>query len=142
MYRPTEDKNFMSKTEMEENIVSLLGGRVAEALILNDISTGASNDIERATQIARSMVTKYGMSEKIGALMFGSSQDEVFLGRDFGHTKEYSEETAAIIDEETKILPQIKDSFIDENLDETKTLILSEDAIKKNSPWCVWSAAL
>ena len=102
MYRPTEDKNFMSKTEMEENIVSLLGGRVAEALILNDISTGASNDIERATQIARSMVTKYGMSEKIGALMLGSSQDEVFLGRDFGHTKEYSEETAAIIDEETK----------------------------------------
>ena len=102
MYRPTEDKNFMSKTEMEENIVSLLGGRVAEALILNDISTGASNDIERATQIARSMVTKYGMSEKIGALMLGSSQEEVFLGRDFGHTKEYSEETASIIDEETK----------------------------------------
>ena len=102
MYRPTEDKSFMSKTEMEENIVSLLGGRVAEALILNDISTGASNDIERATKIARSMVTKYGMSEKIGALMLGSSQDEVFLGRDLGHTKEYSEETAAIIDEETK----------------------------------------
>ena len=102
MYRPTEDKSFMSKTEMEENIVSLLGGRVAEALILNDISTGASNDIERATKIARSMVTKYGMSDRIGALMLGSSQDEVFLGRDFGHTKEYSEETAAIIDEETK----------------------------------------
>ena len=102
MYRPTEDKSFMSKTEMEENIVSLLGGRVAEALILNDISTGASNDIERATKIARSMVTKYGMSERIGALMLGSSQDEVFLGRDFGHTKEYSEETAAVIDEETK----------------------------------------
>ncbi len=102
MYRPTEDKSFMSKTEMEENIVSLLGGRVAEALILNDISTGASNDIERATKIARSMVTKYGMSEKIGALMLGSSQEEVFLGRDFGHTKEYSEETAAVIDEETK----------------------------------------
>ena len=102
MYRPTEDKSFMSKTEMEENIVSLLGGRVAEALILNDISTGASNDIERATKIARSMVTKYGMSERIGALMLGSSQEEVFLGRDFGHTKEYSEETAAVIDEETK----------------------------------------
>ena len=102
MYRPTEDKSFMSKTEMEENIVSLLGGRVAEALILNDISTGASNDIERATKIARSMVTKYGMSERIGALTLGSSQDEVFLGRDLGHTKEYSEETAAIIDEETK----------------------------------------
>ena len=102
MYRPTEDKNFMSKTEMEENIVSLLGGRVAEALILNDISTGASNDIERATQIARSMVTKYGMSERIGTLMLGSNQSEVFLGRDFAQSKEYSEETAGIVDEEVK----------------------------------------
>ena len=102
MYRPTEDKSFMSKTEMEENIVSLLGGRVAESLILNDISTGASNDIERATKIARSMVTKYGMSERIGTLTLGQGQEEVFLGRDFGHTKEYSEERAAIIDEETK----------------------------------------
>ena len=102
MYRPTEDKSFMSKTEMEENIVSLLGGRVAEALILNDISTGASNDIERATQIARSMVTKYGMSDRMGAVMWGSSNEEVFLGRDFGHTKEYSDETAAVIDAEVK----------------------------------------
>ncbi len=102
MYRPTEDKNFMSKTEMEENIVSLLGGRVAESLILNDISTGASNDIQRATSIARSMVTKYGMSERIGALMLGSDQSEVFLGRDFAQAKEYSEETAAVIDEEVK----------------------------------------
>ena len=102
MYRPTEDKNFMSKTEMEENIVSLLGGRVAEALILNDISTGASNDIERATKIARSMVTKYGMSEKIGTLMLGTDQSEVFLGRDLAQAREYSEETAGIIDEETK----------------------------------------
>ena len=102
MYRPTEDKSFMSKTEMEENIVSLLGGRVAESLILNDISTGASNDIERATQIARSMVTKYGMSERIGTLTLGQGQEEVFLGRDLAHAREYSEETAAIIDEETK----------------------------------------
>ena len=94
----------MSKTEMEENIVSLLGGRVAEALILNDISTGASNDIERATKIARSMVTKYGMSERIGTLMLGSDQSEVFLGRDFAQAKEYSEETAGIIDEETKAI--------------------------------------
>ena len=102
MYRPTEDKNFMSKTEMEENIVSLLGGRAAEALILNDVSTGASNDIERATKIARSMVTKYGMSERIGTIMLGSGQEEVFLGRDFAQAKEYSEETAALIDEEVK----------------------------------------
>ena len=102
MYRPTEDKSFMSKTEMEENIVSLLGGRVAEALILNDISTGASNDIERATKISRSMVTQYGMSERIGTMMLGSNQEEVFLGRDFSHGKEYSDETASVIDEETK----------------------------------------
>ena len=102
MYRPTEDKNFMSKSEMEENIVSLLGGRVAEKLILDDISTGASNDIERATKIARNMVTRYGMSERVGTLALGSVQEEVFLGRDFAQSKEYSDQTAAIIDEETK----------------------------------------
>ena len=107
MYRPTEDKSFMSKTEMEENIVSLLGGRVAESLILNDISTGASNDIERATQIARNMVTKYGMSERVGTIMFGGGQGEVFLGRDFAQTKDYSEETAGIIDEEVKKIVDI-----------------------------------
>ncbi len=102
MYRPTEDKSFMSKTAMEEQIISLLGGRVAEALILNDISTGASNDIERASQIARSMVTVYGMSSRLGAIMYGQGQGEVFLGRDLAQTKNYSEETAAIIDEEVK----------------------------------------
>ena len=102
MYRPTEDKSFMSKTAMEEQIISLLGGRVAEALILNDISTGASNDIERASQIARSMVTVYGMSPRLGAIMYGQGQGEVFLGRDLAQTKNYSEETAAIIDEEVK----------------------------------------
>ena len=102
MYRPTEDKSFMSKSEMLEQIISLLGGRVAEKLILDDISTGASNDIERATKIARSMVTKYGMSERIGTIMLGTNQEEVFLGRDFSQGKEYSEETAGIIDEEVK----------------------------------------
>lgn len=102
MYRPAEDKSFRSKTEMEENIVSLLGGRVAEKLILDDISTGASNDIERATAISRAMVTKYGMSEKLGTITFGADQEEVFLGRDLAHAKEYSEETASIIDEEVK----------------------------------------
>ena len=102
MYRPTEDKSFMSKTEMEENIVSLLGGRVAEALILNDISTGASNDIERATKIARSMVTKYGMSEKIGLINYGSDDEEVFIGRDLAHTRSYGEQVAGQIDEEVK----------------------------------------
>ncbi len=102
MYRPTEDKSFMSKSEMLENIVSLLGGRVAEKIVLNDISTGASNDIERATQIARNMVTKYGMSDNIGPMMLGGNQEEVFLGRDFAHSKEYSEETAGLIDKEVK----------------------------------------
>ena len=102
MYRPTEDKSFMSKTEMEESIVSLLGGRVAEQLILNDISTGASNDIERASKIAREMVTRYGMSERLGTITYGSNQEEVFLGRDFTQQKNFSEETAGIIDEEVK----------------------------------------
>lgn len=102
MYRPTEDKSFMSRTEMVETIISLLGGRVAEHLILDDISTGASNDIERATKIARNMVTKYGMSERIGTITLGQNQEEVFLGRDIAQSKEYSEETAAMIDEEVK----------------------------------------
>ena len=102
MYRPNEDKSFMSKGEMQENIISLLGGRVAEKLILDDISTGASNDIERATKIARAMVTQYGMSDRIGPMTLGVGQEEVFLGRDLAHAKEYSEETAAIIDEEVK----------------------------------------
>lgn len=102
MYRPTEDKSFMSRTEMVESIISLLGGRVAEQLIIGDISTGASNDIERATKIARSMVTKYGMSQRVGTIMLGQDQGEVFLGRDFAQSKEYSEETAAIVDEEVK----------------------------------------
>ncbi len=104
MYRPTEDKSFMSKSEMQENIISLLGGRVAEKLILDDISTGASNDIERATKIARAMVTKYGMSDRIGPMTLGSGQEEVFLGRDFAQSKEYSEETAGLIDEEVKTI--------------------------------------
>ena len=102
MYRPTEDKSFMSRTEMIENIVSLLGGRVSEKLVLDDISTGASNDIERATKIARNMVTKYGMSERVGTITLGQNQEEVFLGRDFAQAKEYSEETASLIDEEVK----------------------------------------
>ncbi len=102
MYRPTEDKSFMSKSEMEETIVSLLGGRVAESLILNDISTGASNDIERASKIARDMVTRYGMSDKLGTITFGTNQEEVFLGRDFNQQRNFGEETAGLIDEEVK----------------------------------------
>ena len=102
MYRPSEDKSFMSKTEMEENIVSLLGGRVAEQLVLGDISTGASNDIERASKIARAMVTKYGMSSALGTIAFGSGNEEVFLGRDLAQAKDYSEQTSSLIDAEVK----------------------------------------
>ena len=102
MYQPTEDKSFMSRTEMIEQIISLLGGRASEELMLDDISTGASNDIERATKIANSMVTKYGMSTRLGTITLGSDQQEVFLGRDFAQEKTYSEETAGMIDEEMK----------------------------------------
>lgn len=99
---PKEDIFYNSKTEMLDEIVVLLGGRVAEQLMLNDISTGASNDIERATNIAKSMVTKYGMSEKLGARTFGDQNNEVFIGLDYGHTVDYSQNTAAIIDDEIK----------------------------------------
>ncbi len=97
---PTEDKSYHSKNEMLDDLVVLLGGRVAEALILGDISTGASNDIERASEISRKMVTQYGMSEKLGPIAFGSQNDEVYLGRSYGHVRNYSEKIAADIDEE------------------------------------------
>ena len=100
MSLPSEDKSYRSRNEMLEEIVVLLGGRVAEALILGDISTGASNDIERATNLVFSMITKYGMSKKLGPITYGKSDGEVFLGKEFGHTKTYSEETAAKIDAE------------------------------------------
>ena len=102
MHLPTEDKMYNSKKEMENNIVVLLAGRVAEQLVLDDISTGASNDIQRATSIARSMVTKYGMSDALGTVFYDSEQEEVFIGRDMGHTKVYSEEIAAKIDNEIR----------------------------------------
>ncbi|MBQ2847995.1 MAG: ATP-dependent zinc metalloprotease FtsH [Clostridia bacterium] len=100
LYRPVEDKNYTSKNEMLDNLVSLLGGRVAEALVLGDISTGASNDIERATEIARNMVTKYGMSEKLGPISFGGENHQVFLGKDYSNVRNYSESVASQIDEE------------------------------------------
>ncbi len=99
---PKEDVSYTSRTEMLEEIVSLLGGRVAEQLFLGDISTGASNDLERATSIARNMIVKYGMSDTLGTRTFSSSSDEVFIGRDLGHTKNYSEDVAAKIDAEIK----------------------------------------
>ena len=99
---PKEDKSHLSKSEMLDNIVSLLGGRVAEHLVLGDICTGASNDIERASKIARDMVTKYGMSEKLGPISFRSESDEVFLGMSYSNSKEYSESLAAEIDSEVR----------------------------------------
>lgn len=103
LYRPDEDtEDFTSKAQMFERIVSCLGGRIAEKLFLDDISNGASGDIQQATSIARNMVTRYGMSEKLGPIQYDSSDHSIFIGRDFGQTKSYSEETAALIDEEVK----------------------------------------
>ena len=99
---PTEDRSYQSKRYMEEQIVSLLGGRVAEKLMLGDISTGASNDIQRASQIARKMVTVYGMSDRLGSISFESGHDEIFIGRSMAQAKPYSEQVAAQIDEEVK----------------------------------------
>ncbi len=100
MHLPTEDRSYRSRDEMREELIVLLGGRVAEALVLDDISTGASNDIERATKIARAMVTKYGMSDKLGPITYGSDDSNPFLGKEMGHISNYSEQTAAEIDEE------------------------------------------
>ena len=102
LYTPDQDKTHMLKSRMLDDIVSLLGGRVAEQIIFNDISTGASNDIQRATETARNMITKYGMSEKLGPIAFGSDNDEVFLGKNYTHTRNYSETVAAVIDEEVE----------------------------------------
>ena len=100
MYLPTEEKGHTSKNQMLEQICSLLGGRAAEQLTQNDVCNGASNDIERATDLARKMVTKFGMSDKLGLVTYGHDNNEVFLGRDFSSTPNYSEKTAAVIDEE------------------------------------------
>ena len=105
LFRPQEDlENFTSKEEMFENIVVSLGGRIAEKLFLDDISTGASGDIQQASSLARDMVMKYGMSERLGPILYDTSGHSIFIGRDFGQTKSYSEETAAIIDEEVKAI--------------------------------------
>ena len=98
MQLPSEDRSYKSRSEMLESLVVLLGGRVAEALVLGDISTGASNDIERATQTVRAMITKYGMTDELGPITYGSDNSEPFLGRDMGHVRDYSEETASEID--------------------------------------------
>jgi len=100
MSMPQDDKMYISKSNMCDKIVVLLGGRAAETIIFGDISTGASNDIERATEISRNMVTKYGMSEALGPVTFGSGHEEIFLGKDYGSVRNYSEKVAAEIDVE------------------------------------------
>lgn len=117
---PEEDRSYVTKNEMKHEIITLLGGRCAEHLILNDISTGASNDIERATKIARAMITQYGMSEKLGPIMYDFESDEVFVGKELGKAKHYSDRVAYEIDEEMRKV--INDAF-------NKALKLLEDNI-------------
>lgn len=139
MYFPEEDTMYISKNEMLGRIVVLLGGRVAEELTMDDISTGASNDLERATEIAREMVSKYGMSSKIGPVAY-HSDDEVFLGRDFAHSKKYSEQTAAEIDGEVKSIMTERyektRQLLGENMDSLKRvaeLLIKEETINGDS---------
>ncbi|MDD6794702.1 MAG: ATP-dependent zinc metalloprotease FtsH [Clostridiaceae bacterium] len=116
MHLPNEDRSYTSKAKLKDEMIGLLGGRVAEKLVLGDVSTGAKNDIDRASAIARSMVMEYGMSDKIGTISYGTEQNEVFLGRDFGKGRNFSEEVGALIDEEIK-------SFIDEAYNKAETLL-------------------
>jgi cell division protease FtsH len=106
---PKEDRQYVTKKKMEQDIIALLGGRAAEAIVIKDITTGASNDIERATGIARNMVVKYGMSEVVGPIQLGNDNEEVFLGRDFAHTRNYGEQVASMIDNEIKRL--VEDAY-------------------------------
>ena len=119
-FLPEEDRSYTTKNEMKHEIITLLGGRCAEHLVLNDISTGASNDIERATKVARAMITQYGMSDKLGPIMYDFDSDEVFVGKEFGKSKHYSDRVAYEIDEEMRKI--IKDAF-------DKALKLLEDNI-------------
>ncbi|MCL2352080.1 MAG: cell division protein FtsH, partial [Firmicutes bacterium] len=113
---PGEDKSYHTKRYMEQEISAFMGGRVAEALVLHDITTGASNDIKQATAIARDMVTKYGMSEALGPIQFGDDNDEVFIGRDLAHTRNYGENVASKIDAEIK-------RIVDECYKETERIL-------------------
>ena len=127
LFRPQEDlENFKSKSEMFENIVMALGGRISEKLFLDDISTGASGDIQQASSIARSMVMRYGMSDKLGPILYDSSDHSIFIGRDFGTTKSYSEETAGLIDEEVKRIfdeaSALSEKILTEHADELKAI--------------------
>ena len=136
---PGEDKYTHSKKFMAQQIIALLGGRAAEEIIIGDITTGASNDIERATAIARSMVTKYGMSEKLGPISFGDDNDEVFIGRDLAHARNYSENVASIIDNEIKNIVELayKDAMniLNDNIDvlhKTADLLIEKEKVNGN----------
>ena len=119
---PEKDEMYMTKGRMLQHIMVALGGRIAEELIFDDITTGASQDIKQATGIARAMVTRYGMSEKVGMINYGSDEDEVFIGRDLAHTKSYGEAVATVIDEEVK-------RIIDECYQKAKAIILEHEQV-------------
>ncbi len=133
---PGEDKMYVTKNQMKEEIISFLGGRAAESIIFKDVTTGASNDIQRATAMARDMVMKYGMSDRLGPIQFGEDSDEVFIGREIGRSRNYGEEIAAIIDEEVKTImtQSYKEALriINENIDvlhATAKLLLEKEKI-------------
>jgi cell division protease FtsH len=125
VFRPQEDKDYTSRAEMFERIVSMLGGRISEKMFLDDISTGASSDIQHASALARSMVMTYGMSDTIGPISFDNSTRSVFIGRDFSQTKSYSEKTAAAIDDEVKAIFDSAAEICEEILEEHKDLVLA-----------------
>jgi len=125
VYRPQEDKDYTSRSEMFERIVSALGGRVAEKIFLDDISTGASSDIQHSSALARAMVMKYGMSDTIGPISFDDSSRSVFIGRDFSQTKSYSEKTAAAIDDEVKAIFDSANDICEEIINENRDLIIA-----------------
>lgn len=138
-FLPDDDRNYMSKTRMEQTLVTFLGGRAAEALVLDDISTGASNDIERATQVARNMIVKYGMNERLGPVAYEEGDNNVFLGNELGKIRSYSETTAVAIDEEVNKL--MKDAYerakqiLTENrimLEELAQLLLEIETVRRD----------
>jgi cell division protease FtsH len=129
MVLPDEDKYSQTRSEMLDKLAYMLGGRAAEEMVFHDPTTGAGNDIDKATSLARAMVTQYGMTERLGAIKLGESNSEPFLGRDFGHTRNYSEDIAAVIDEETKKLlttaHQEAFDILSENRDVLDDLVLA-----------------
>ena len=125
VYRPQEDQDYTSRSEMFERIVSAMAGRVSERIFLDDISTGAATDIQQASALARSMVMRYGMSDAIGPISFEDSSRSVFIGRDFSQTKSYSEKTAAAIDDEVKAIFDSANDICEEILNENKELMVA-----------------